>query len=199
MDPTAPNNNQPSSGSTIPPNPIQPGQFVVAGGDQEPPQDSSPVAPQETQAPPPQPTVSLAGQRQESSESQMPTSPAASGASQPDPAPFAVEGVGQQSTSENKSGGSKKIIIVLAIVILLAIIGAVVYFFVLPQLKKNPANTKTSAETVVEEPSSPAPKTGSGFGDIPDSTISAGQTPVNPGALITPVPASATTNSPQSP
>jgi hypothetical protein len=159
------------------------------------------VAPQETQAPPPQPTVSLAGQRQDSTESQIiPTSPAVSGASQPDPAPFATQGVGQQNAPENKSGSSKKIIIVLAVVILFAIIGAVVYFFVLPGLKKNSSNTKTSTETVVEEPASPAPKTGSGFGDIPNATTSAGQTSVNPGALVTPVPASATTNSgPQSP
>lgn len=180
MDPTAPNNNQPNSGNTTPPNPIQPGQFVVAGEDQQPTQNSAPAAPQATQDPaPPQPAVSLAGERQESAAPlPMPTAPAANGATQPDPTPFTAPGIGQQSTPEKpKGGGSKMIIIIFAVVMFLAIIGAVVYFFVLPGLKSNAAKNQTSTDVQVEEPSSPPPNTGTGFGDIPDSTESAQQAP----------------------
>lgn len=189
MDPTAPDNNQPNTGSTTPQSPIQPGQFVVAGDDQQAPQapTPAPVAPQAVQDPvptPPQPAVSLAGERQESIASQvLPNAPVTSASTQPDPTPFTAPGqaIGQQieSAQTNGGGGSKMkgIIIALALLALLTIIGAVVYFFVLPKLKENSAKTQTSTDVQIEEPSPPPQRTGSGFGDIPDSTTSAEQVP----------------------
>lgn len=207
MDLTAPNNNQPNSGSATPPNPIQPGQFVVAGDDsqaqQAPTSAPAPIAPQPPQTPTP-PAVSLAGQRQESAIPLVPPSASQAGASaQPDPTPFTAPNVGQQSAPENAkaSGGSKSkgILLVVAFIALLAIIGAVVYFFVLPKLKGNSAKTQTSTDVQIEEPSPPPPKTGSGFGDIPQSTESAQPAPAVPGAPTTPTTPATTNNSPVSP
>lgn len=206
MDPTAPNKNQPDSGNTNPPSPIQPGQFVVAGDD--PPQQSGQAQPAPQAVPaqtPPQPTTSLAGERRESATPQVPPSAQVAGApTQPDPTPFTAPAVGQQGAQETtKSGGGSKVkgvVIVLAILVLLAIIGAVVYFFVLPNLKGTTSKTQSSTEVQIEEPSPPPPNTGSGFGDIPESTTSVQQAPPTiPDSVTTQTTPDTINNNPVSP
>lgn len=203
--PTAPDNNQPNSGSAAPPNPIQPGQFVVAGDDQPQQPGQTPAAPQAVPAQPPPPATSLAGERQESVTSQVtPIAPAANGSTQPDPTPFTAPGAVQPGTQETaKSGGGSKIkgvVIALAVIVLLAIIGAVVYFFVLPNLKGATSKTQTSTDVVVEDPSPPPPNTGNGFGDIPESTTSVQlQPPTIPDSTTTQTTPDTTNSSPVSP
>jgi len=201
LDPTAPNNNQPNQGNT-PPSPIQPGQFVVAGEDQQPQPTPTSATPQTVQNPPQasQPTVSLAGERSDQAIPQvLPNAAAGSASTQPDPTPFTAPNINQQATpDQTKSGGGSKIkmvIIIVAILALIAIIGATVYLFVLPKLKGNTAKPQTSTDVQIEEPSPLPPKTGNGFGDIPQSTESSQPTtPTAPGAPTTQT-APATTNS----
>lgn len=180
MDPTAPDNKGQNPQS--PQNPIQPGQFVVAG------EDGGATTP--TAAPPqeptPQPKVSLAGQRQPDANPQVVPNAAASGATnQPDPTPFNPSAPGQTAQGANvppaaesakKSGGMKIVLVFLAILALVGIIAAVIYFFVLPMVKKQESTTDT-ADTMVEEPSPPAQRTEGGFGQLPESTGSAQDSP----------------------
>lgn len=210
MDPTAPNNNNQNPGGAAPQSPIQPGQFVVAGDDQQAPQApmSAPSAPQQPiQNPdPPQPAVSLAGARQETANpSVLPNAPVDSTSTQPDPTPFTPQGqaAGQpvESAQNKGGGGSKMIIIALAVLILVAIIGAVVYFFVLPKLKGSTQKAQSTTDTQIEAPSPPPPKTGSGFGDIPESSTGAQQPPQTtiPNSPTTLTPPATTNSNPVSP
>lgn len=191
MDPTAPNNNGQNPPSANPQTPIQPGQFVVAG-------DDAPTASAMPSSPPAptQPAVSLAGERQPGAEPQiLASTPASGAATQPDPTPFtqpvpgvlpadsaaqAVQSVGDAP----KGGGSKKIFIMLAVVVLLGIIAAVGYFFVLPQVQKK-EETTAATDIIEEEPSSTPAATDGGFGEIPESTAPAQETPASPATDIT--------------
>jgi len=181
MDPTAPKNNGQNPPSANPQTPIQPGQFVVAGDDAlTAPQVATPIAP----PPPPQPAVSLAGERQAGAEPQiLASTPASGGSTQPDPTPFSqpVPGIPSADSAAQavqsvgdppKGGGSKKILVLLAVVVLLGIIAAVVYFFVLPQIQKKEETTATT-DVLVEEPSPTPQVTDGGFGEIPESTTTA--------------------------
>lgn len=175
MDPTAPNNNGQNPPSENPQTPIQPGQFVVAG-------DDGPASPQvAASSTPPQPAVSLAGERAPGAEPQILASTPASGAStQPDPTPFSqptpgvppVDSAAQSVGDVPKGGGSKKILVLLAVVVLLGIIAAVAYFFVLPQIQKKEETTATT-DIIEQEPSPTPTTTDGGFGEIPESTATA--------------------------
>ncbi len=176
MDPTAPNNNGQTPPPANPQNPVQPGQFVVAGDDASPTQQAAP--------PPPQPSVSLAGERQLGVETQaVGNTPPVVSSTQPDPTPFSQPTPGmspadnapqtaQSVADAPKGGGSKKIFVVLAVVVLLGIIAAVAYFFVMPQLQKKEEVTKVT--DIIEEEPLPTPlNTDGGFGEIPESTAAA--------------------------
>lgn len=176
MDPTAPNNPTSPTPNQVPPSPIQPGQFVVAG---DPP--SAQPQSSATQAGPVA-GMSLAQEKvgsdpalQGSPPASPPTPISAPGA-QPDPTPFAppTQPFGnQQPTPDSTSGGGSKmklVLIILAILVLVGIIAAVVFLFILP--KSSTSQTNTTINQEIEETSPPPQRTDGGFGTIPQSTES---------------------------
>lgn len=172
MDSTAPNNpNNPAQGAP-PQNPIQPGQFVVAGDNSAAPPPQTPVA-----------GMSLAQENvPDPAPGPMPGAPpvpASVPGAQPDPTPFSPPGQpfpGQAAPQAPSSGGGsqmKMILIIVAVLVLVGIIAAVVVMFVLPNLNSSETPVTT---TEVEEPLVPVQRTDGGFGQIPATTESAAPT-----------------------
>lgn len=195
MDPAQSNPNNPNGQSGTTGAVIQPGQFVVAG---EQPQQS----PQNTEpAPGPMPSVSLAGERQPAAEMPVTPNAAASGmGSQPDPAPFTppVTGQAAQNQAQNvqspaggeapKGGKTKIIFVILALLVLAGIVSAVVYFFVLPMMQNKTDDAVVDEQIIETTPSPPSTGSGTGFGEIPESTSTPDDNTTVPNGATEPAP-----------
>lgn len=206
MDPTAPKDSSLPSDPASPqdagstPNPIQPGQFVVAGETEpqapalgtsspqnkitEPPPVSSPG---NIEPPQPAPPTNSGGQAYKppnlASTQPGPLSgpppPGPPGLppippSQPDPTPFMPQPASPPPTQESSKMGKIKLLLFIAAgVALVGLIGAVVWLFVLGGNKpKEPIKTESTQEQLQEQP--PVPKrTEGGFGELPQATAEA--------------------------
>lgn len=190
MDPTAPNNNNNPKDPNAPKNPIQPGQFVAVGEDEDgvfkQPPTPAPNIPQEVQAappppqtevttppPPPQPApapgLNIAPQQAAPEQTSQ-------FANQPSPTPYVPPTATGQTPASPPStiGKLRTVLIVLGFLLLVGLIAAIVWFFVLGR-SKNGSGAKTSAqeETSVEAPSPPPARKTGGFSELPPASGSA--------------------------
>lgn len=196
MDPTAQANNPNPQGDAAK-SPIEPGQFVVAGGEPASPpgqpinqpaqQPQSPPQPrpgfslaqdknlaQSFPTPPPQPPQpqSPPPQPQIPPQPPQPETPM-----QPDPTPFngpnqPASAPAQQQPPGSKMKKIKLLVIIVAILILIGIVAALAWFFILnkPQTAQT-VKTENTQELIEPTPTPQAPSTG-GFGNLPQATDS---------------------------
>ena len=186
MDPTAPkdnepqNQNQPDVKDTQVPNPIQPGQYVEAGGDPAPSQ-ALPNQPQDQtfEKTPPAPKLAsstIPGELPQTPIPPLPPNPPSSDLPppppQPDPTPYvSPQAANQPPQQASASGGKLKLlIIILAIIVLIGIVAALAWFFVLGKGNMEPVKTENTQSLPTEEIASPPPRETGGFGDLPTAT-----------------------------
>lgn len=192
MDPTAPNNNDTKDPNIPPTSPIQPGQFVVSGGDndifKEPPAPLAQTPPVLTQAAPPPPAPELQVQQPQSqpSPAEPPQPLSQEGApqqfeNQPSPTPYVAPNA--QATpppqSPSQIGKLRIVAIALGFLLIVGAIGAAVWFFVLNKPNKTAATTK-SQEAPLEAPPSPKARTSGGFAELPEATEQAQESTASP-------------------
>ena len=201
MDPKSAQNNssldsqnpQPPGEKPPAPNPIEPGQFVVAGEDHTSPPKPAPISQNSPSAPAldpglghidppppqpaanqmparPQPGLNLAGAPPPQNFPPPNPAPQEPAFEQPNPAPYTPP---PPTTSSAPPEGSSKIkslrmfAIIAGVLVLLAVIGALVYIFVFA--KKPEAATTTSTNQAIEEPSPTPARAGPGFGDLKET------------------------------
>jgi len=200
MDPTAPKDNdfnndpQPSTPGGTVPNPIQPGQFVVAEENTKqatqsnsPPNIEDPIQSANqtpVQTPPQYQQSQMGGPRVEnqapfntaSTQQDTPINPfpqqsPSMNSAQPDPTPFnPIQPTMPPMQESSKMNKIKLIVIIVAVLALVGIIAAVVWFFVLgPQKAGESTKTQNTQETV-EDLSPPPKRPEGGFGEIPQAT-----------------------------
>lgn len=201
--PQDPNSKDPTS-QNPPPNPIEPGQFVVAGQEdgvfKQPPSPSpQQTEPAPTTLPTPQEPSPAQGfslpphppQKQPASITEPPVSPllsqttvppqATSAAEpQPDPTPFVQPPSGSTTdpvtTPEPSMIKKLRLIAVVAIFVVLILLAvAILWFFVLGKRSQEPNKTENEIAAQIEEPSPPPKRTSGGFAELPPATESASE------------------------
>lgn len=198
MDPTAPKNPldplAPGQDPNAPPelNPIQPGQFVVAGGEPPLPQEPATTAPPPSLPPeplppipeppvvppplgglpplenpePPAPGLSLA---------QETNTPLIPPLEQPDPTPYVsppATAPAIQAARPSLIQRFRIFLIIGAAIVIVGIISALAWFFIFSKPVGNQVAV-SEEEIPIQEPSPPAKRTEGGFADLPSSTQSA--------------------------
>ncbi|OGD97057.1 hypothetical protein A3A49_00805 [Candidatus Curtissbacteria bacterium RIFCSPLOWO2_01_FULL_38_11b] len=209
------NKQNPEGSQNVQNNPVQPGQFVVSGEPGETPAElgvnpqptgigSQPPFDNSRQPSSQSPSGSIepqqAGDSQPFGQNIPVENPQFAAAQsppqtnvQPDPTPFNAQNIhpGPQvpDPQVSSNGGSKmakfKILaVIIAILLLLAIIAIVIWFFVFNKKSDEEVNV-TQPLNQIEEPATPSPETGNGFGDLPQATQEA-TPPAQEQPIITP-------------